>query len=130
MAYDKLTIYESDREGANKITKITGNSSNHIMIDGSTQDVTVFVDNDSGNDIELEIVNAPGQEAKVDSQSVSNKIPATLADGEMYELGPFPLAHYGNDDPDDSGIASGKAILIRFTSGNGGKWWARRKGAL
>lgn len=130
MAYDVLTVYDSDREGANKITKTTIDAANGLMVDGSTQDVVITIDNDSGNPLVFEIVNAPGQEAKVDDQTVSNKVPATLADGEIYQLGPFPLTHYGNDDPDASGIAAGKAILINVTSGDGGKAWATRRGAL
>lgn len=131
MAYDKLsTVYDSDREGANKITKTTMVAANGIMFDGSTQDITLVIENDSGNPLAFEVVNAPGQEGKVDDQSVSNKVPATLADGEIYELGPFPLIHYGNDDPDGSGIAAGKAILVDITTGDGGKVYARRTGAL
>lgn len=132
MARQKLTPVESTRDGSNKITKVTIDAvgSDGLMLDGSTQDICIVVDNVTASPIAFEIVNAPGQEAKVDQQSVANKVPATLAAGETFELGPFPLQHYGNDDPDDSGIASGKAILIDITSGDAAEVWARKDGSL
>jgi hypothetical protein len=132
MAYQKLTTVFSSRDGANKITKTTINAAGNdgLMFDGSTQKCTLIIDNDSGGAIAFETVNAPGQEAKVDDQAVANKVAASLANGETYELGPFPLVHYGNDDPDASGIAAGKAILVHITSGDGAKVYLRENGPL
>lgn len=128
MAYDKLTIYESDRDGANKITRVTSAVANGFMIDNSTGNVTVVIDNQSGNPFIVEVAHKVGLESIVDEMGIDAKVPATLADGEMYEIGPFNNTYYGNDDPDGTGIPDGKAVLFNITSGDAADVWARKPG--
>lgn len=130
MAYDKLTIYTSDRDGANKITPITSAVANGFMIDNSTGNVKVTIQNNSGNPYAIEIAHKVGLESIVDEMGIDAKVPATLADGEMYELGPFNNAYYGNDDPDGTGIPAGKAILFNITTGDAADVWATKPGAV
>lgn len=129
MAYDQIPVIVSDRDGSNADTPVTGVAGNGLKINNTTGDVIVFVHNDSGSPIVLSQTNAPNIEAVVDGMVVSNKPVASIANGESAVLGPWLNSEYGNDDPDGGSIPDGKAVLITYTSGDGGLFVAARRGS-
>jgi len=130
MAYDKLTVKSSDRLGSGKATPLTGDAGNGIKVDNATQAIVVLYYNDSGNPVVLTQKNSPTIEAKVDEMTVADKNTVSIPDGEMVPLGPWDNTEYGNDDPDGGDIADGKAVLIDYDTGDGGKFFAIARGAL
>lgn len=129
MAYDTLTVKTSDRTGAGKAAPVAGDALNGVKFDNSTTDVVVNFFNDSGSAVVLEVVNNPTIESAVDDMTVANKLTVSIPNGEMAPLGPFLNTEYGNDDPDDDGLPAGKTVLINYDTGDGGKFWAVRKGS-
>lgn len=129
MAYDKLTVASSDRTGTNAATPTTGDAGNGIKLDNTTGDVMAIFHNTSAGAVVLETVNNPNIEALVDGMTVANLAVESVAAGEMVVLGPWLNSEYGNDDPDAGDIPDGKAIVINYTSGDGGVWKAIRRGS-